>query len=325
MGNQRTVLDNKDTLTKQGKPYASTKCKCDDKDALRETCTMAILYYDLVSRQIRTLSSNGTFAPVNSNPWLQKKTFDADEKTFDADGNTKQSLLENSIGKKVPAQPGGNLKVATTAAEIASKTAIPDESKPQSFGSALANSAFGKLIARGEGDYNSVNRGARWSYKAGTENLGGMTVAQVMAQQLSARFNAAGRYQITGPTLGEAFIAMELTGAEKFDRALQDHIFGEYLVKEKRPAIADYIAGRSDDLLAALLESSKEWASVANPNKPPTPDSPKGVSYHDKKGKNKATISATEMKTALRNTRATYAVQLAPLDTPNKARSVKIK
>lgn len=194
---------------------------------------------------------------------------------------------------------------------------IPDETKPQSFWYALANSAFGRLIARGEGDYNSVNRGARGGYKAGTENLGGMTVAEVMAAQRAGRFNAAGRYQIIGSTLTEAATAMGLTGSEKFDQDLQDRIFGEYLVKHKRRAIADYIEGRSDNLRAALRASAREWASVADPDT--------GRSYYAGKGNNRATISATEMEMALRNTRATYAVQLASLEAPNKARPVEIK
>ncbi|WP_241300999.1 mannosyl-glycoprotein endo-beta-N-acetylglucosamidase [Burkholderia cenocepacia] len=164
--------------------------------------------------------------------------------------------------------------------------------------SRLADTAFGRLIARGEGDYNSVNRGARGGYRAGTENLEGMTLAQVMAAQRAGQFNAAGRYQIIGSTLAEAARGLKLNGSEMFDRKLQDRIFEQYLVQNKRRAIADYVEGRSDDLRGALRAASREWASVADPDT--------GRSYYAGKGNNRASITATEMAAALRNTRATY-------------------
>ncbi|VWC81413.1 mannosyl-glycoprotein endo-beta-N-acetylglucosamidase [Burkholderia contaminans] len=162
----------------------------------------------------------------------------------------------------------------------------------------LADTAFGKLIARGEGDYNSVNRGARGGYRAGTENLEGMTLAQVLAAQRAGQFNAAGRYQIIGSTLAEAARGLKLNGSEMFDRKLQDRIFDEYLVRNKRRAIADYVEGRSDDLRGALRAASREWASVADPDT--------GRSYYAGKGNNRASITAAEMEAALRNTRAMY-------------------
>nr|WP_244100286.1 mannosyl-glycoprotein endo-beta-N-acetylglucosamidase [Burkholderia ambifaria] len=164
--------------------------------------------------------------------------------------------------------------------------------------SRLADTAFGRLIARGEGDYNSVNRGARGGYRAGTENLEGMTLAQVMAAQRAGQFNAAGRYQIIGSTLAEAARGLKLNGSEMFDRKLQDRIFDEYLVRNKRRAIADYVEGRSDDLRGALRAASREWASVADPDT--------GRSYYAGKGNNRASITAAEMEAALRNTRAMY-------------------
>lgn len=164
--------------------------------------------------------------------------------------------------------------------------------------SRLADTAFGKLIARGEGDYNSVNRGARGGYRASTENLEGMTLAQVMAAQRAGQFNAAGRYQIIGSTLAEAARSLKLNGSEMFDRKLQDRIFEQYLVRNKRRAIADYVEGRSDDLRGALRAASREWASVADPDT--------GRSYYAGKGNNRASITAAEMESALRNTRATY-------------------
>lgn len=164
--------------------------------------------------------------------------------------------------------------------------------------SRLADTAFGQLIARGEGNYNSVNRGARGGYRASTENLESMTLAQVMAAQHAGQFNAAGRYQIIGSTLAEAARSLKLNGDEMFDRKLQDRIFEQYLVRNKRRAIADYVEGRSDDLRGALRAAAREWASVADPDT--------GRSYYAGKGNNRASITAAEMEAALRNTRTTY-------------------
>ncbi|KWO62555.1 hypothetical protein [Burkholderia territorii] len=160
----------------------------------------------------------------------------------------------------------------------------------------LGDSAFGMLIARGEGDYNSVNRGAAGGYKAGTEDLGNMTVAQVMAAQRSHQFNAAGRYQIIGSTLTDAAKALGLSGNEKFDKGMQDRIFTQYLLQNKRRAIGDYLSGKSNDLKGAIKAASLEWASVADPDT--------GKSHYAGTGNNKASISVAEMARALQAARS---------------------
>ena len=163
----------------------------------------------------------------------------------------------------------------------------------------LANSQLGKLLARGEAgkaDYNAVNRGAAGNYAAGMENLVNMTVEQVQAAQKAHKFNAAGRYQIIGPTLDAAVKELGLTGKEKFDRATQDRIFEQYLVGSKRSEIADYVTGKSTDLHAALSAMAKEWASVADPDT--------GLSHYGGVGHNKASISVAEATQALNAARA---------------------
>ncbi|MCA8249264.1 mannosyl-glycoprotein endo-beta-N-acetylglucosamidase [Burkholderia multivorans] len=175
--------------------------------------------------------------------------------------------------------------------------------------SRLADTAFGKLIARGEGDYNSVNRGARGGYRAGTENLEGMTLAQVMAAQRAGQFNAAGRYQIIKDTLAEAVRSMGLKGDEKFDRDMQDRIFEQYLVNNKRRAISDYLSGKSEQLGAAIYATAKEWASVAVPKGMKTESgriSDGTMTFYDKSGKNKASITEAQMRLAMQNSRALY-------------------
>lgn len=165
-----------------------------------------------------------------------------------------------------------------------------------SSSSGIANSAFGALIARGEGDYSSVNRGAHGGYKSGTENLSGMTIAEVMAAQRSGRFNAAGRYQLIGSTLSDAVKALGMKGDEKFDKGAQDRIFEQYLVNNKRRAIGDFIEGRSNDVKAAIKAASLEWASVADPST--------GKSHYVGVANNLASISADDMARALQASRS---------------------
>ncbi|KVC71451.1 mannosyl-glycoprotein endo-beta-N-acetylglucosamidase [Burkholderia ubonensis] len=231
-----------------------------------------------------------------------------DRRGLDATGGYTQEELDSvrkggGGGAKLTPQRGAAPAPATPATPATSAAPAAPATPAGSGGlvgamSRLADTAFGKLIARGEGDYNSVNRGARGGYRAGTENLEGMTLAQVMAAQRAGQFNAAGRYQIIGSTLAEAARSLKLNGDEMFDRKLQDRIFEQYLVRNKRRAIADYVEGRSDDLRGALRAASREWASVADPDT--------GRSYYAGKGNNRASITAAEMEAALRNTRATY-------------------
>ncbi|AOI57437.1 mannosyl-glycoprotein endo-beta-N-acetylglucosamidase [Burkholderia diffusa] len=216
-----------------------------------------------------------------------------DRRGLDATGGYTQAEIDS-------VKDGGGAKLTPPRGAAAAPAAAAPAASGGLAGamSRLADTAFGRLIARGEGDYNSVNRGARGGYRAGTENLEGMTLAQVMAAQRAGQFNAAGRYQIIGGTLADAARSLKLNGNEMFDRKLQDRIFEQYLVRNKRRAIADYIEGRSDDLRGALRAASREWASVADPDT--------GRSYYAGKGNNRASITAAEMEAALRNTRATY-------------------
>lgn len=175
---------------------------------------------------------------------------------------------------------------------------LPSKTGPAVAGSrnSLANSPFGNLIARGEGTYNTVNLGQRGRYASASVNLENMTLADVMAAQRAGQFNAAGRYQITRDTLSAGSKALGLSGSERFDRALQDKLFEQYLVGIKRKEISDYLSGRSNDLKAAVLATSKEWASVANPAT--------GQSYYAGVANNKSSISADEVSQALQAVRA---------------------
>lgn len=168
-------------------------------------------------------------------------------------------------------------------------------------GTGLAATPFGSLISRGEGDYNSVNRGAAGGYRSGNEDLVHKTVAQVMADQASGVYNAAGRYQIVRDTMKSAVTSMNLKGDELFDQQMQDKIFEKYLAGSKRPQIADYLSGRSNDIHGAAKAVSEEWASVADPDT--------GQSHYAGVGNNRASIGVGEMEHALEASRKQIAAQ----------------
>jgi muramidase (phage lysozyme)/prefoldin subunit 5 len=173
--------------------------------------------------------------------------------------------------------------------------AIEEVNKQKAAAITIANSAFGALIAKGEGDYNSVNLGKAGGYKSGTRDLGNMTVAEVIAAQKAHQFNAVGRYQLIGNTLSDAVKTLGLSGSEKFDKTTQDRIFEEYLVKNKYRAIGDYLSGKSNNLNAAIHAAAQAWASVADPST--------GKSLYEGIGNNHASISVAQMAMAMQNTR----------------------
>jgi muramidase (phage lysozyme) len=170
------------------------------------------------------------------------------------------------------------------------------------------------LITKGESrsknPYQIVNmpnanngRGA-----AGTRPLETMTVGQVLAAQAAGDFNAAGRYQIINSTLKGAVSALHLNGNELFNSNLQDKIFNEYLAgPKKRPHLYAYLSGRSNDVVAAALDASQEWASVAAPagSRLRSGAIADGyTSYYDNSRNNHASIPAAQMIATLQQERA---------------------
>lgn len=164
--------------------------------------------------------------------------------------------------------------------------------------SEATNDLVSEVFLRAEGDYDSVNLGEAHDYEASKRPLEQMTVAEVMAAQQRREFNAAGRYQIIRTTMEEVVRNMGLTGDEKFDRKLQDRIFREYLIKEKRKEIWAYISGKSDDIKSAMIAMSKEWASFADPRT--------GRSYYDKDGINKSSVTPAQSQQLLMQMRETH-------------------
>ena len=153
---------------------------------------------------------------------------------------------------------------------------------------------LGDLIARGEGDYNAINRGRAGDTPGGIQGLTGQTfenytVGQVMEMQRS-RIYAVGRYQFIPKTLRFAVKMSDVDELDMFTPETQDKLMVALIVY-KRPAVGAYLRGAHDNLNWALNEMAKEWASIEYRN---------GRGFYDHIGGNRAHISRQELAAVLR-------------------------
>lgn len=133
-----------------------------------------------------------------------------------------------------------------------------------------------------------------------------LTLKEVMALQKLPKSNsesvfAVGLYQMTPDTTKHAVEALGLKGEQKFTPELQDRIFSEYLLRQKRPGIEAYIKDEGkNSLKSAQHELSKEWAGMPDPYK-------SGASHYGKGTSNKAHVGLDVTKAFLEDLRADYA------------------
>ncbi len=184
---------------------------------------------------------------------------------------------------------------------------------------AAGTTALSNLIGSGEGGYNSYNRGVAGDSRTPI-NLSDMTISEIMRRQDLPRNDpdrlfAIGKFQIIPGTMEETVRNLGLNGSEKFTPALQERMFSDYLVDEKRPAVKAYITGNSsgpDGLGRAQLALAQEFASVANPQT--------GRSYYDgDSGGNHSSISARQVETSLNQMRTQYQANIHSGLTPDAA------
>ena len=155
------------------------------------------------------------------------------------------------------------------------------------------------LIAKGEGDYNSVNRGYAGDTPGGIQGITGQTfenytVGQVMDMQRSSLY-AVGRYQFIPSTLRWAVRHSSVDELDMFTPEVQDRLMAT-LVIFKRPAVGAYLRGDHDLLGWALNELAKEWASIEYRN---------GRSFYSVGG-NRAKIARTEVSAVLQDIKSTW-------------------
>ena len=155
------------------------------------------------------------------------------------------------------------------------------------------------LIAKGEGNYNSVNRGYAGDTPGGIQGITGQTfenytVGQVMEMQRSSLY-AVGRYQFIPSTLRWAVRHSSVDELDMFTPEVQDRLMAT-LVIFKRPAVGAYLRGDHDLLGWALNELAKEWASI---------EYRYGRSYYSVGG-NRAKITRAEASAVLQNIKSTW-------------------
>ena len=177
------------------------------------------------------------------------------------------------------------------------------------------------LIASGEGNYNSVNRGRAgdspgdWPKKHLGKSITEMSIKEVRQHQGGrnpdcwyngkkgkANLFAVGRYQLIPCTLKYTTASIEdLDVRMVYSPEVQD-AFGVFLLFVKRPVVGEYLLGEHDDIKEAGQELAKEFASI--PIQYSNGRCRRGQSYYcgDKAG-NKAHIAIEDVNKALKQVR----------------------
>lgn len=168
------------------------------------------------------------------------------------------------------------------------------------------------FISSGEGGYGASNRGTIGddiigstldNTTRGGKKLTEMTLGEIMEYQKikdpnnTDRLFAVGAYQFIPSTLKIAMDGAGLSEDTVFTPEVQDRLGLELLLGSKRPKLAAFIKGESDDITAAMTDFAKEWASA--------PDPETGKSRYG--SGNKAKHSVEETRQALLRARQSYA------------------
>ena len=159
---------------------------------------------------------------------------------------------------------------------------------------------LGDLIAKGEGDYNAVNRGRAGDTPGGIQGLTGQTfenytVGQVIDLQRT-RLYAVGRYQFIPSTLRFAVRMSEVDELDMFTPETQDKLMAA-LILYKRPAVGAFLRGDHNLEGWALDEMAKEWASIEYRS---------GRGFYDRVGGNRMHITRAELAAVLRDVKKSW-------------------
>ena len=127
-----------------------------------------------------------------------------------------------------------------------------------------AHSVFADLLGKVESknDYTAYNRTTPPPLKSFyNTNLASLTLKEVQEKQANRDFFAIGRYQLIPTTLNAAINHLNLDLTLRFDEAVQDQIFEEYLIKVKRKAFINYLEG-DGSVEEAIYAWAMEFASA---------------------------------------------------------------
>lgn len=174
------------------------------------------------------------------------------------------------------------------------------------------------VIASGEGNYNSVNRGRAgdspgdWAKKSLGKSITEMSIKEIRqhqggknkdcwynGQKGKANLFAVGRYQLIPCTLKYATIGIpDLDVRTIYEPEVQDAV-GVFLLFVKRPIVGEYLLGEHSDFKEAGQELAKEFASV--PIQYSNGKCKRGQSYYcgDRAG-NKAHIPLEDIERAMK-------------------------
>lgn len=226
----------------------------------------------------------------------------------------KPSLMDRAISMFTPSEPEPD-SVDTSKPEAGGIMAKPET---EASTDAAKGMSFLKFVAKGEGGYNSSNRGTKknpdtnkkeiqgssHNTMRGDKKLTEMTISEIREKQKitdpdnEERLFAVGKYQLIPSTFEIAVKGLGLSDDTVFDAETQEKL-GQYLLFEKRPELGAYIRGESNDMNKALVEAAKEWASLPMPSGPK-----KGKSRYG--SGNKAQHSVEETIKALTAARTAY-------------------
>lgn len=229
--------------------------------------------------------------------WLQEKVKQQRERNT-VSSSQLPSLQGTGMGMLPagynPLRPGGWLMRLLTP-PAAAATLPPSLLRPRGGGGGGTTSIAGDrgglaaTVSAGEGGWESVNYGTTSS--ASRMPLTRMTIGQVEKLQSQGKVFAVGAYQFTPGVLARARRDAGLSPNQLMTPDVQTKLFWGLAMGGKRPRLAAFLRGESNDINAAHQELAMEWAGVAGPN---------GRGYYDgDKAGNKASVSATRVRQAL--------------------------
>ncbi|SIN83113.1 hypothetical protein [Paraburkholderia phenazinium] len=172
---------------------------------------------------------------------------------------------------------------------------------------------IGDIIAGGEGNYESYNTGTKntpdgkvgHSYlRPGVGTVTNKTINEILATDSldgtnPNRMFATGKYQTIIKTLRAAKAAMGLTGEEKYDAAMQERVFREYLIYDAGGGgLAKFVTKGTGTVDEAQLAAAKCWASIAAPKGAVIADgrvSDGSLSYHESRANSANSVSTAQL------------------------------
>jgi hypothetical protein len=222
-------------------------------------------------------------------------------------GNQVSSVVRDGLGGWNPLAAGGWL-MSMIAPPAAAATLPPSFSMvlpPGGVASSGDLAGLGRgmggllgLIRSGEGGWNSVNRGVAGDTPGGIGTLTTRAIGSLVDLQERGRVFAVGAYQFTPGVLARAMREAGLSRNAPFTPENQNRMAVALITGSKRPALAAYIRGESNNLNAAHTEIAQEWAALQGP-------SGRGMYDNDKAG-NKASVSSQKVRALLQQARQEY-------------------